>query len=86
MLGYAWGSEAMEDAKYLPSFNKQFAIVSIHALRDALFEGIDRYLIDLFKDPNFVSDVDAWPFKVTIETPCHHPFIETMSAETLKIG
>jgi hypothetical protein len=50
-IGYVWGTEADEDVKYNPSVDKQLVLVSIQALRDVLFEGIDRYLVDLFEDP-----------------------------------
>jgi len=37
---------------FRPDVQPGYVMVSIEALRDALFEGMDRFLINLYKDPN----------------------------------
>jgi hypothetical protein len=37
---------------FRPEVQPGYVMVSIPALRDALFEGMDRFLVNLYKDPN----------------------------------
>lgn len=46
LLGYA--TDMSPPIMYDPQVSKELVIVSIPALADAFFEGVDKYLIDLF--------------------------------------
>jgi len=37
--------------RFNPTVSKELVLVSVPALRDALFEGIDRFLIEVYKNP-----------------------------------
>ena len=46
MIGYA--DHMVPEVAYQPSKSKEFVVVSIRGLAEALFTGIDKFLIDLF--------------------------------------
>jgi len=48
VLGYM--DISVPPIRYDPKVSKEFVLVSLAGLRDALFEGINRFLIDLNKD------------------------------------
>jgi hypothetical protein len=48
-IGYA--KRCVPEVRYHPPTSTELVIVSAQALRDSLFTGIDRYLVDLFSDP-----------------------------------
>lgn len=50
MVGYM--DESTPPIRFNPEVSKELVLVSLPALRDAVFQGIDRFLIDLFKNPN----------------------------------
>jgi hypothetical protein len=47
-----WMDEANPSIIYRPDLHPHHAMVSIVALKDALFEGMDRFLVDLYKKPD----------------------------------
>jgi hypothetical protein len=47
----AYSNDFVPAVYYRPDIETDLVFVSIHAFRDALFHGIDRYLVDLFADP-----------------------------------
>ncbi len=47
-----WMDEANPPILFRPEVQPQYVMVSIVALRDALFEGMDRFLINLYKNQN----------------------------------
>ena len=47
-----WMDKANPPVFFRPDLQLRYVFVSIAALRDALFEGMDRFLIDLYKNPN----------------------------------
>jgi len=47
-----WMDKAVPPIIFRPDVQPGYVMVSIAALRDALFEGMDRFLINLYKDPN----------------------------------
>jgi len=49
MIGYL--DQSMPPIRYNPKVSKELVLVSLPALRDALFRGIDRFLIDTYKNP-----------------------------------
>ena len=49
MIAYMDQSEP--PIRYEPKVSRGLVLVSVPALRDALFEGIDKFLIDLYKEP-----------------------------------
>jgi hypothetical protein len=52
-LGYM--DRSIPEIRYAPSVDASFALVSIEALANAFFAGIDRCLVDLFADPSRAS-------------------------------
>jgi hypothetical protein len=48
-IGYV--DESIPPIHYNPKVSKELVLVSIAALRDALFQGIDQFLIDIYKNP-----------------------------------
>lgn len=46
-----WMDRAQPPILFRPNVNPGYVMVSIVALRDALFEGMDRFLINLYKNP-----------------------------------
>jgi len=42
--------KSVPEIRYDPKISTQFVMVSIPALRDAFFDGIDRFLVDMFSD------------------------------------
>ncbi len=49
-IGYM--SRSVPEIRYAPSVDPDFVLVSIEALATAFFAGIDRFLVDLFADPD----------------------------------
>jgi len=49
MIGYA--DQCVGEVRYAPQISKDLVLVSIRALKDAFFKGIDRFLVDAFADP-----------------------------------
>ncbi len=47
-----WMDRAVPPIIFRPDVQPGYVMVSIVALRDALFDGMDRFLINLYKDPN----------------------------------
>jgi len=47
-----WMDKAVPPIIFRPDVQPGYVMVSIVALRDALFEGMDRFLINLYKEPN----------------------------------
>jgi len=47
-----WMDKAVPPIIFRPEVQPGYVMVSIPALRDALFEGMDRFLVNLYKDPN----------------------------------
>ena len=47
-----WMDEAIPPIIFRPEVQVGYVMVSIAALKDALFGGMDRFLINLYKDPN----------------------------------
>jgi len=47
-----WLDNAVPPVIFNPKVHPQYVMVSIVALKDALFEGMDRFLINLYKNPN----------------------------------
>jgi len=47
-----WMDKAVPPIIFRPDVQPGYVMVSIVALRDALFEGMDRFLINLYRDPN----------------------------------
>jgi hypothetical protein len=47
-----WMDKAVPPIIFRPDVQPGYVMVSIVALRDALFAGMDRFLINLYKDPN----------------------------------
>ncbi len=47
-----WMDKANPPIIFRPEVQRQYVMVSIVALRDALFEGMDRFLINLYENPN----------------------------------
>jgi hypothetical protein len=47
-----WMDRAVPPIIFRPQRHPGYVMVSIAALKDALFEGMDRFLIDLYKQPN----------------------------------
>jgi hypothetical protein len=48
VLGYM--DISVPPIRYNPNVSKEVVLVSLAGLRDALFDAIDRFLVDLFKD------------------------------------
>jgi hypothetical protein len=49
MIGYM--DESNPPIRFNPHVSKELVLVSVPALRDALFQGMDRFLIDVYKNP-----------------------------------
>ncbi len=47
-IGYM--DESVPEVRYDPSKSKDLVMVSVPALKDAFFEGIDKFLVDAFAD------------------------------------
>jgi hypothetical protein len=47
-----WMDQAVPPILFRPDVAPEHAMVSILALKDALFAGMDRFLINLYRDPN----------------------------------
>jgi len=56
MVGYT--SESIPEIRYNPAIDKNFVLVSIPALAESFYKGIDQFLIDLFsnKDKAIVAE------------------------------
>jgi hypothetical protein len=50
VIGYM--DESIPPIRYNPEVSKEVVLVSVAALRDALLEGIDRFLVDIYKNPH----------------------------------
>jgi len=48
-LGY--GDKMEPPVRFNPTITKDVVIVSVHALAEAFFQGSDRFVVDVFKDP-----------------------------------
>jgi len=70
LVGYM--SEAYPPVQYNPKVSTELVLVSVPALRDALFKAIDTFLIELYANPqtakvaegrlkNFVVTLKGWP-------------------------
>ncbi len=49
MVGYM--DKALPEVRYAPTISKELVLVSVPALKEAFFQGIDDFLIDLFTSP-----------------------------------
>ena len=49
MLAYM--SESIPEIRFNPKVNLDLVLVSVPALADAFFSGVDRFLVDVFSDP-----------------------------------
>jgi hypothetical protein len=49
MIGYA--DHMIPEVRYAPEISADLVMVSIQGLADAYFNGVDRFLIDVFSDP-----------------------------------
>ena len=48
VIGYM--DQSVPEARYSPDVNKQLVLVSVPALAQAFFKGVDPFLIDAFSD------------------------------------
>jgi hypothetical protein len=56
-IGYV--DRSMPVVRYDPTIDPGFILLSIDALAQAFFQGVDRFLIDAFSDPDQASVVEA---------------------------
>ena len=56
---------------YSPSVSQDLVLVSIRALRDAFFRGIDSFLVDLFSDPERAKMAETRLRQFTVVTRKH---------------
>lgn len=56
---------------YSPSVSQDLVLVSIYALRDAFFGGIDSFLVDLFSDPERARTAENRLQQFTVVTRRH---------------
>ena len=55
-LGYM--DRSVPEIRYSPQIDQNLALVSIEALAKAFFNGIDRFLVDLFSDSTRITHVE----------------------------
>jgi hypothetical protein len=57
LIGYM--DKSVPEVRYNPAVNKQLVLVSVPALAEAFFQGIDRFLVDAFSDKARAPIVEA---------------------------
>lgn len=57
LIGYM--DKSVPEVRYNPAVNKQLVLVSVPALAEAFFQGIDRFLVDVFSDKARAPIVEA---------------------------
>jgi hypothetical protein len=70
LVGYL--NECVPEVQFQPSINPNFVLVSVPALADSFFKGVDRFLVDLFADKSKASVAEARVQKITHEYPIDH--------------
>lgn len=66
-LGYL--DRSVPDIRYAPSVDPELALVSIEALANAFFAGIDRFLVDLFADSTRATTAEQRLQKLVVSFP-----------------
>ena len=57
LIGYM--NKSVPEVRYNPAVNKELVLVSVPALAEAFFQGIDRFLVDAFSDKARAPTVEA---------------------------
>jgi len=64
-IGYV--DKGIPEVQFNPSVSKELVMVSVTALADAFFRGVDKFLIDVFSDKQKAHSADE-RFKVLVHT------------------
>ena len=67
-----YSDECVPEVQFQPSINADLVLVSVPALADSFFKGVDRFLVDIFADKSKASAVEARILKITHEYRIDH--------------